>query len=509
MLEYTPDRHLTGGLRLAAHKIDSTARPIKRGLVPTRLILPLAQHRGAPAEPVVSVGERVLRGQRVAAAASLETADVHATTSGVVRAIEMRAVPALAGVAAAPCIVIDADGDHESIDFAADSWPEERAAQLARVRAGGIVGLGGAAYPTAAKIGAAPACRIIIINGAECEPYISCDDVLMREAPEQIVAGARLLGEIVGAEQCIIAIERDKPLAIDAIGQAAGDGGSAPRLRLAELPTIYPAGGERQLIEVLIGEEVPAGRYPSDIALLCQNVGTAFAVHRLAAHGEPLLSRIVTVAGRGVATAQNVEVPIGTPVAELIAFCGGYREGARRLLHGGSMMGYALPNDDMPVAKGTSCVVAATTEEIRVDYSEWPCIRCGECQSACPARLQPQELLIAGRSADHAALDVLGLYECIECGCCDVVCPSHIPLTEIFRRVKVVHRAHERQLQFSTDSAQRFLRREERHRAEAQHARELQEQLIRDVQFGEIGKGALQAAVERARRKRESGTEPD
>ena len=499
MLEYTPDRRLTGGLRLPANKSDSTAHPIKRGFNPSRLILSLAQHHGPAAEPVVSVGERVLRGQTVAKAASPTAADVHASTSGVVQSIEERLVPTLTAVDTAPCIIVAADGENAAIDFAASSpWPEERAAQLARLRDGGIVGLGGAAYPTAAKLGAAQSCRTLIVNGAECEPYISCDDLLMREAAEAVVAGTRILGAILGVEQCIIAIERDKPLAIDAIGKAAEAGGT-PRLRLAELPSIYPAGGERQLVEVLTGREVPANRYPSDIGFMCQNVGTAVAVYRLAAHGEPLMTRIVTITGRGVRESANVEVPIGAPIAELIEFCGGYHEDVRRLVHGGSMMGYALPSDDIPVTKGTNCIIAATLDEVRADYTEWPCIRCGACANVCPARLQPQELLIAARARDFAALDALGLMECIECGCCDVVCPSHIPLTEIFRRAKTAYRAHVRNVELSAESEQRHLRREERRRAEAEQTKQLQEQL----------KGGIEAAVERARRRRERGGDTD
>jgi Na+-translocating ferredoxin:NAD+ oxidoreductase subunit C len=499
MLEYTPDRRLTGGLRLPANKSDSTAQPIKRGFNPSRLILSLGQRHGPAAQPVVAVGERVLRGQTVAKATSSFAADVHASISGVVQSIEERLVPSPAAVDTALCIVIAADGKNEAIDFADNlPWPEEREAQLARLREGGIVGLGGAAYPTAAKLGAAQACRTLIINGAECEPYISCDDLLMREAAEEVVAGTKIMGALLGVEQCIIAIERDKPLAIDAIGRAA-EGGGSPSLRLAELPSIYPAGGERQLVEVLTGREVPAGRYPSDIGLTCQNVGTAVAVYRLAAHGEPLMTRIVTVTGGGVREHANVEVPIGAPIAELIEFCGGYHEDVRRLVHGGSMMGYALPTDDIPVTKGTNCIIAATLDEVRADYSEWSCIRCGECASVCPARLQPQELLVAARAPDFAALETLGLMECIECGCCDVVCPSHIPLTEIFRRAKTAYRSHERNIELSAESEQRHMRREERQRAEAEQAKQAQEQL----------RSGIDAAIERARRGRERGGDTD
>jgi H+/Na+-translocating ferredoxin:NAD+ oxidoreductase subunit C len=502
MLEYTPDKHLTGGLRLAAHKTDSTARPIQRGFRPSHVILSLGQQSAPPARPIVAAGDRVLRGQTVACAASAIGVDVHASTSGSVRAIEERAVPTATGVAAVPCIVIDADAAEQTVDFAAAApWPTDVEQQLARIRAGGIVGLGGAMYPTAAKLSMQRVCRILVINGAECEPYISCDDMLMREAAAQIVAGSRILYELLGAEQCIIAIERDKPLAIDAIDEA-GTAASWPALRVAELATIYPAGGERQLIDVLTGREVPADGYPGDIGYVCQNVGTAIAVHRLATLGEPLTARIVTMTGQGLAIPQNVEAPIGSPIAELVEFCGGYREDVQRLIHGGSMMGYALPTDELPLTKGSNCIIAATTEEIRTDYIEWPCIRCGDCASVCPVRLQPQDLLIAARSEDHAALDALGLDECIDCGCCDVVCPSHIPLTETFRRSKTAHATHQRQEQFSAESEQRHLRREARHRDAAEQEQRLQERLKQAVESPDVAKGAIEAAIERARERR-------
>ncbi len=508
MLEYTPDRRLTGGLRIAAHKGESTERPIKRGLQPARVMLSLHQHRGPAADPVVSVGAHVRKGQIVATAKSLAGANVHASISGTVGAIATQRVPSFTSAAEALCIVIDADGEPSEIEAAGPEWPTDRVSQLMSLRDAGIVGLGGAVFPTAAKLGTVGACKVLIINGAECEPYISCDDMLMREAADQIVAGAMTMCDLLAAGQCIIAVERDKPQAIDAMRKAAGAIGSE-RLRLAELPSIYPAGGERQLVEVLTGDEVPAGRYPSDIGYICQNVGTAFAVHRLATFGEPLVTRIVTVTGRGVAGPRNVEAPIGTPIADLIAFCGGYTAAVRRLIHGGNMMGYALPSDTMPITKATNCIIAAAAEEVREDYTQWPCIRCGECGNACPARLLPQDLLIAARSTDHDALDGWGLDECIECGCCDIVCPSHIPLTQIFRRAKQEHEAYRRQLAFSAESEERFRDHERRRRAEADAGKRQQEALKAALKSNAAGKAAIQAAVERARRRQDGDGQAD
>jgi electron transport complex protein RnfC len=445
VVDYVFEKHLSGGILLPANKTASTAAPIRRGFIPRQIVLALQQHRGAPADAVVAVGQRVRKGEVVATAAGVSpSAAVHASTSGVVRAIEERPVLAGSGVQPSLCVVIDTDGRDESMAPAElPTWPADSAQQRAAIRAGGIVGLGGAVYPTADKLATPVPCKTLIVNGAECEPYISCDDLLMRESAADVVAGALLLTDVLGAPRCIIAIERDKPQAMEAIEDAA-KAVDDPRLKLAEVPTIYPAGGERQLVELLTGEEVPSGHYPGEFGYVCQNVGTAFAAHRLRAAREPLTSRIVTVTGRGVRTPQNIEVPIGTPIAELIAACGGYNDDVVRLIAGGSMMGYSLPDDDVPTTKATNCIIAASSAEVRLDTHEWACIRCGDCATVCPSRLVPQDLLVAATTSDVPALATLGLQDCIECGCCDVVCPSHIMLTERFRVAKRAVAAHER-----------------------------------------------------------------
>jgi electron transport complex protein RnfC len=444
MVDYVFERHLSGGILLPANKTSSTALPIRRGFVPTKLVLALRQHRGNPADPVVAIGERVLKGQTVATAAAAPSAAVHAGSSGWVRAIEERPVLGGNGVQPSSCIVIETDGRDERLPTAAaPSWPSGPAAQREALRLGGIVGLGGAVYPTGDKLATPVPCKTLIVNGAECEPYISCDDMLMRENAAEVVAGALALTDVLEAPHCIIAIERDKPQAMEAI-EAAARALDDPRLKLAEVPTIYPAGGEKQLVELLTGEEVPSGRYPSEFGYVCQNVGTAFAVQRLRAAREPLVARVVTVTGGGVKTPQNVEAPIGTPIAELVELCGGYNEGVVRLIAGGSMMGFALPDDATPLTKATNCIIAALAEEVRTDAYEWPCIRCGDCAMVCPSRLLPQDLLVAAATSDYAALSTLGLQDCIECGCCDVICPSQIMLTERFRIAKRASAARER-----------------------------------------------------------------
>lgn len=444
MLKFTT-RRVTGGLRLPANKIRSTEKPIRRGLIPPQLVVSTRQHRGPAAVPLVTAGTAVLRGDAIARAESRAGADVHAPTSGRVAAIETRAVPLATGVTTESCIVIDTDGlDRRNAEPAPVELAATAEGRLSQLTRAGIVGLGGAVYPTAAKLATGARCKLLIINGAECEPYISCDDMLMREAAEGIVRGAEILRTIFAAERCIIAVERDKAQAIDTMTETA-DRLAAKELSIAELPSIYPAGGERQLVEVLAGVEVPSSRYPAEFGFLCQNVGTAWAVHNYFATGEPLTTRIVTVTGEGVAEPGNIEAMIGTPIADLVADCGGYKANPVRLVHGGSMMGFALPGDRLPVTKSSNCIIAGDPAEFARDAREWPCIRCGECSNACPARLLPQDLLLAARAGDPGGLDSLALDECIECGVCDVVCPSHIPLTEIFRQARPVLRRHREQ----------------------------------------------------------------
>lgn len=504
MLKFTPKRRLTGGKRLPANKADSTARPIRRGFIPPRLIVSTRQHRGPAATPVVSIGQSVLRGDCIARADSLAAGDVHAPTSGRIVAIEPHDTPLSSAVSSEICIVIETDGANRPAFQPAPVEPAAAfEARLRQIAAAGIVGLGGAIYPTAAKLSHAVQvdCELLIVNGAECEPYISCDDMLMREAPREILDGARILMELVGAPECIVAIERDKPQAIDAITAAAEEVG-IEGLSIAELPTIYPAGGERQLVDVLAGVEVPSGRFPGDLGFVCQNVGTAYAAHRYFRYGEPLTSRIVTVTGSAVAEPCNIEAMIGTPIAELIAACGGYRGRAVRLIQGGSMMGFSLQSDSLPVTKASNCIIAAAAPEVRLDTYEWPCIRCGECAIACPARLQPQDLVLAARDANAEALAELELSECIECGLCDVVCPSHIRLTQAFRDAKQLMQTVDAREAFSRQSDERYRRREQRRQAAVAEEVRQRNEIKHALSHEEARAEEIRAAVARARQRK-------
>jgi len=502
MLKFTPRRRLIGGLRLPAHKAASTATAIRRDVVPSRLIVSTRQHNGPPAEPVVRPGQVVLGSDVLARADSPYAANVHAPTSGRVTAIVSGPAPLYAQVATETCIVIEPDGLDRRRDAPGPvALAADRVARLQQIADAGIVGLGGAVYPTAAKLAPEQAVELLIINGAECEPYISCDDMLMRESPEAVLRGAAILRDIVGAAHCVVAIERDKPQAIEAMTVAA-ERLADERLSIAELPSIYPAGGERQLVEVLTGREVPTGRYPGEFGCLCHNVGTAYAVDRYFGTGEPLTSRVVTVTGSAVAEPRNVETMIGTPIADLVHACGGYVGTPARLIHGGSMMGFTLTSDALPVTKATNCIIVASAAEVRAAEPEWPCIRCGECSVRCPARLLPQDLLLAARAADASALDRLALDECIECGCCDIVCPSHIPLTQTFRRAKPLLQVQRDQHAFSEAANARFhsreKRREELRQTETEQLNEVRQTLSHDDERGRT----ISAAVARARQNR-------
>lgn len=480
-----------GGLYLAHRTQALNARPLGTAPLVAEYRLALTHGSGQAAEPVVRVGDRVLRGSPVARAREGVAADVHAPTSGVVMAIGPQPVPHPAGLSA-DCVVIAADGrDEAAPPLAALDWQRVPADELVtRVREAGIVGLGGAAFPTHIKLTPPRAPELLILNGAECEPYIGCDDALMRTQAGAVVAGGRILRRALGAAHALIGVEDDMPEAIAAL-QAALAAAGDPHITLAVVPTRYPEGGERQLIQTLTGREVPSGGLPADLGIVVHNVGTAAAVVAAVCEGLPLTERIVSVTGAGVVAPQNLRVRIGTPIATLIAHCGGYTPAAARLIMGGPMMGFALPDDDLPVLKATNCVLVAGAHEVALVREPLPCIRCGECASVCPASLQPQQLHWQARADALEPARALGLLDCIECGCCDLVCPSHIPLTGWFRHAKAALRQADAERRAADLARARF---------EAREARLAAERAERAARLA-----AKQAALEAARGP-ESGT---
>ena len=491
-----------GGLRLTANKKMSTQQSILDVPIPAQLILPITQHVGDPAQPVVGIGERVLKGQLIAEPDGTLGAAVHAPSSGIVVAIEPWPVSRRLGDNA-PCIIIECDGKDESIPqhdspetFISQS-PEQLLENIIR---GGIVGLGGAVFPTAQKLMQARTTTInhLILNGVECEPYISCDDMLMRERAAEIISGAQILMRALQVDVCFIAIESDKPDAIRSLGEVLGRIQDA-RIALKQVPTIYPSGGEDQLVQLVTNREVPSGGLPSDTGCLVQNVGTAAAIHDWIVGGQPLISRVTTITGDGVSNPSNVRARIGTTIADIVEFTGGYTERARQLIIGGPMTGKSVTNDRIPVVKATNCVLVSS--ETPSSGPELPCIRCGECASVCPVQLLPQQLFWYACADNERKLREFGLTDCIECGCCDVVCPSHIPLTADFR----VAKGRIREL---ADEKARAVR--ARQRFEARNDRLQQEQVERDAELEQqkvaaksAGPAAIAAILKRKQKQAE------
>lgn len=428
---------LHGGLRLPSKKSASTQEPILDIPVPSQLVLPITQHVGDPAQPVIGIGERVLKGQLIADVHGTLGAPVHASSSGKIVAIEPWPVARRNGDNA-PCIVIECDGKDEPIQLAeAPSSFTTLTAEtlLSKILQGGIVGLGGAVFPTAQKLMQARSCEIdqLLLNGVECESYISCDDLLMRERAAEILSGAQILMHALQIDVCFVAVESDKPEAIHALGEALNEIGDK-RIVVKQVPTIYPSGGEDQLVQLVSNREVPSGGLPSDVGCLVQNVGTAAAIHDWIVDNQPLISRVTTVTGDGVARPVNVRARIGTTIADVIEFAGGYTDRAEQLIMGGPMTGKSVTTDRVPVVKAMNCVLVSS--KMPSPGPELPCIRCGECAVVCPVQLLPQQLFWYACADNEEKMREFGLVDCIECGCCDVVCPSHIPLTADFRVAK-------------------------------------------------------------------------
>jgi len=494
---------LHGGLRLPGEKLVSTSIEIQRVPVPDQLVLPLQQHVGEPAHPVVGIGEFVLKGQLVAVSSGSLGAPVHASSSGKVVAIEPWPVSRRYGDNA-PCIIIECDGEDRAIEPAAAPSPYntlEPATLLQSILDGGIVGLGGAVFPTGQKLMQAATLPLeyLIVNGVECEPYISCDDMLMREQAAEVLGGAQILMHALGVTRCYVVIESDKPQAIVAVGEALGALGD-DRFVLKQVPTIYPSGGEDQLVQLVTNREVPSGGLPTDVGCIVQNVGTCAAVYRWICEGEPLISRVTTVTGPGVRSPMNVIARIGTTVADIVSFAGGYNDSADQLIIGGPMCGKSVTTDRVPLVKATNCILVLT-DTPTIGPLE-PCIRCGECATVCPIQLLPQQLYWYACGDDERKLRWYGLTDCIECGCCDLVCPSHIPLTAEFRNAK----ARIRELADEVARAERARQRFESRNHRLELDRERREEELRKQKETALKAGA--SAIEDIVR-RHSGEQTD
>ena len=486
------------GLALEGHKAASAAGGLRASPAPPRLALALRQHAGLPARAVVAAGEFVVRGQLLAVPDG-PGAPVHAPLAARVLAIEDRPLPGPSGLSV-PHVVLEPTGGPQAQlmpPLPEDAEPE---ALQARIAEAGVVGLGGAGFPTAAKLEATR--ELVIINGAECEPWISCDDALLRAQAGEVLRGARLLARAAGAARVLLAVEDEMHAALAACRAAASE--EVDDIEIVAVPARYPAGGERQLIQAVTGLEVPRGGLPRDLGIVVFNVGTARAAWRAVVLGEPLLERVVTVTGPGVARPGNFLVPLGTPVSHLIEQAGGYTAAAKRLVLGGPMMGTALAHDDVPIGKTHHCVLVLGERDLRAQGDEMPCIRCGDCADACPVRLLPQQLLWQARAGRLDDARAQGLPDCIECGCCDLACPSHIPLTEIFRRAKGELVASDADVAAAAAAKARFEARQQRL---AREAAEREARLA--ARKAAASPDAVAAALERARARKAAQQTPD
>tara|TARA_Y100000593_G_scaffold13494_1_gene25167 strand:+ start:8008 stop:10377 length:2370 start_codon:yes stop_codon:yes gene_type:complete len=469
MTAATPIRiwDIPGGIHPAENKAQSLGHGIESAPIPSCLIVPLQQHLGGRAEPCVAVGDAVLKGQMIAEASSMVSCPVHAPTSGTVTAIGPAPYPHASGLEEW-AIHIEADGQDRWFDLqpVTDFRALEPVTLLELIRQAGISGLGGAGFPTAVKLKARPEQKLhtLIINGTECEPYITADDSAMRYRAPEIITGIEILMHVLQPERVLIGIEDNKPEAIAAMRAAVGE----RAMQVVAFPTKYPSGGEKQLIQILTGKEVPSGGLPADLGMVCQNVGTLLAIHDAVVLGHPLIKRITTLTGEALSHPTNVEALIGTPIRELLAFAGLQPDKLFRLVMGGPMMGFTLQSLDAPIVKTTNCLLAGTRDELPPPPPAQPCIRCGLCAEACPASLLPQQLHFFALGKDYDQLKRQHLFDCIECGACSYVCPSSIPLVQYYRAAKSEIRALDLQQHKADHSRQRFEHRQERLQREAE-----------------------------------------
>lgn len=502
---------IPGGLRLEANKAQSLQTPLRAASIPDRLVIPLSQHIGDSAEALVSAGDQVLKGQVIARPNGYISAPVHAPTSGTVTAVGNFPVPHPSGLHAA-CVVIDADGEDRAIDTGLqveDVFNADPATIRQKIREAGIVGLGGAGFPTSVKLNPGPDREVdlLVINAAECEPFISCDEALMCCRTQDVIDGIRIMRQALNARQVVIGIEDNMPNAIECLKTGLEQSGQTD-IRLIPIPTIYPAGGEKQLIYSLTGLQVPSQELPVTLGIVCQNVGTAAATTRALLYGEPLISRVITITGGGVQQPANLEVRIGTPISELVEQCGGYTADANRLIMGGPMMGINLPDDNLPVTKTTNCLLAAGTREVPDPSPAHACIRCGECAQVCPALLLPQQLYWYAHTRNLDKIQDYNLFDCIECGCCAAVCPSHIPLVQYYRFAKTEIWDLERERHKADSARQRHefrLERLEREKRELQERRAKAKQALNRPKAGnkDDKKAEIAAALARVKAKKE------
>ena len=425
-------RTFRGGVHPPENKELAEHKPIELLPPPPSVVIPVQQHIGAPSKPIVQVGDTVRVGDRLTEPGGYVSVPVHASISGTVKAIEPRPHPLGTMVNS---IVIESDGEDKWSDDVQDdpNWEQLPAEDIReRIRMAGLAGMGGAAFPTHVKLSPPPNKPIdtFILNGAECEPYLTADHRLMLEYPEEIIRGMKVILKVLHPKKAFIGIEDNKMDAVEAMRKAAQKEGVD--CEVVALPVKYPQGAEKQLIKALTGREVPRGGLPMDVGCLVQNVGTARAIYHAVAKRRPVVDRVVTVTGRGVGEPKNLMVRIGTPFSFVLEHCGGLKEDAERVIMGGPMMGIAQFTLDVPVIKGTSGILVLNREEARERQPE-VCIRCGRCVDACPMGLLPTTLYQYVKHKRFDDAQEYGVLDCIECGSCAYVCPAKLPLVHAMK----------------------------------------------------------------------------
>ncbi|MEX6214020.1 electron transport complex subunit RsxC [Providencia hangzhouensis] len=494
-----------GGIHPPEMKLQSSQTPMRIASVPNELIIPLQQHLGPEGELIVQVGDSILKGQPLTKGLG-RTVPVHASTSGVITAIEPMVTAHPSGLKEL-CVRIAADGH--------DIWctlsPEPNYIQLTRaellqkIEQAGIAGLGGAGFPTASKLaGGQDAIKTLIINAAECEPYITADDRLMQEHAQEVIEGCRVLQHLLTPDQVLIGIEDNKPEAIRALKDAVTSQDKQIFIRV--IPTKYPSGGAKQLTKILTGKEVPSGARSSQIGVLMQNVGTVVAIKRAVVDGQPLIERVVTVTGEAISKPGNFWARLGTPVKHLLQQSGFNPGPEQMVIMGWPLMGFTLPDLNVPVVKICNCLLVPTMEEMGPKALEEACIRCGLCVDACPAGLLPQQLYWFSKGDEHEKAQKHNLFDCIECGACAYVCPSNIPLVQYYRQEKAEIREIAQEERRAAEAKLRFEAKQLRMERDKQAREERHKKAA--VQVDSADKDAVNAALARVKAKQSATTEP-
>ena len=478
-----------GGVHPDGRKHLSNQTAINILPLPKQLVIPVKQHIGTAGACLVSVGDKVLKGQTLTSSPHPFSVPVHAPTSGLVTAIEERTTAHPSGLPEL-CVVIEADGNDTWTELKpiADYQQQTKSSLISAICEAGIAGMGGAGFPTHIKSTARKKVEFLIINGVECEPYITADDRLMREFAWQIRQGIDILSHLIEPKVVIIAIEDNKPEAFKAMQQVCTD---TPAIRVVQIPTKYPAGGEKQLIQVLTGREVPRTGLPADIGVMMFNVGTCYAIADAILHGKPLIQRVVTVTGEAVQKPQNVWALIGTPIEHLLSQAQYQlkKQKAPTVIMGGPMMGFTLPTVEVPVVKITNCLLVPAKKELNLSQRELACIRCSACADACPVSLLPQQMYWHSKALELDKAEEYNLFDCIECGACAYVCPSEIPLVHYYRKAKAQIRIQRDDKDKAEKSKQRFEARK------ARLEKEKQEREAKHTKAAAARKQATQPAI--------------